>query len=242
MCPVVIGHPYKQKCIIQGISGTKQQHLDLTVLSKLGLLLINWNCTTNASAGELFFLKIESPPNKSIDEHGYWEITNGHVIQSGYLSQIIFRWGKFISTSALMKKRSPEMFFSDQCPGVLTLACKLGKDIMVQRWATSARASKRRTAKHAPCSKMLNVCVVIYLKSRVSVSHIPAWVVGPALVYCWPTVYDAGPTVNQRWANVSCLLGWYTIIKWLHFCHVGLTFKNYFTSISAILPLEGRGP
>ena len=29
----------------------------------------------------------------------------------------------------------------------------------------------------------------------------------PTLVYCWPTVYDVGPTVNQRWTNVSCLLG-----------------------------------
>ena len=31
--------------------------------------------------------------------------------------------------------------------------------------------------------------------------------VGPALVYYWPTAYDAGPIVNQRWAYVSCLLG-----------------------------------
>ena len=30
--------------------------------------------------------------------------------------------------------------------------------------------------------------------------------VGPALVYCWATVVDDGPTANQRWANVSCLL------------------------------------
>ena len=29
------------------------------------------------------------------------------------------------------------------------------------------------------------------------------WNVGPTLVYCLPDVYDAGPTVNQRWANVS---------------------------------------
>ena len=31
----------------------------------------------------------------------------------------------------------------------------------------------------------------------------------PTLVYCWPNVYDVGPTVNQRWANVSCLLCMY---------------------------------
>ena len=29
----------------------------------------------------------------------------------------------------------------------------------------------------------------------------------PMLVQCWSTVYDAGPTLNQQWDNVSCLLG-----------------------------------
>ena len=29
----------------------------------------------------------------------------------------------------------------------------------------------------------------------------------PILVQCWFTVYDAGPTLNQQWDNVSCLLG-----------------------------------
>ena len=33
------------------------------------------------------------------------------------------------------------------------------------------------------------------------------WDDGPTLVYCWPSVVDGGPTVNQRWAHVSCLLG-----------------------------------
>ena len=33
------------------------------------------------------------------------------------------------------------------------------------------------------------------------------WDVGPTLIYCWPTVYDVGPTVNQRRTNVSCFLG-----------------------------------
>ena len=33
------------------------------------------------------------------------------------------------------------------------------------------------------------------------------WDVGPTLVYCWVTVYDTDLTVNQRWANVSCVLG-----------------------------------
>ena len=29
----------------------------------------------------------------------------------------------------------------------------------------------------------------------------------PLLVYCWSTVYDAGPTLNQHWFKVPCLLG-----------------------------------
>ena len=31
--------------------------------------------------------------------------------------------------------------------------------------------------------------------------------VGTTLVYCWANVVDGGPTVHQRWANASCLLG-----------------------------------
>ena len=31
--------------------------------------------------------------------------------------------------------------------------------------------------------------------------------VDPALVYCRPNVYDAGPTVNQSWAGVARCLG-----------------------------------
>ena len=26
------------------------------------------------------------------------------------------------------------------------------------------------------------------------------------LFQCWPTVFDAGPTLKQRWLNASCLL------------------------------------
>ena len=39
------------------------------------------------------------------------------------------------------------------------------------------------------------------------------WLANPAntkhshkFVKCWPTIYDAGPTLNQPWVNVSCLL------------------------------------
>ena len=31
--------------------------------------------------------------------------------------------------------------------------------------------------------------------------------VDPVLVWGWPTVYDAGPTLKQHWLNVSCLQG-----------------------------------
>ena len=30
--------------------------------------------------------------------------------------------------------------------------------------------------------------------------------IGPALLYCWHTVDNVGPKVNQRWASVPCLL------------------------------------
>ena len=31
--------------------------------------------------------------------------------------------------------------------------------------------------------------------------------VEPVLVYCWPTVCDAAPTLNQNWLTVSYFLG-----------------------------------
>ena len=45
-----------------------------------------------------------------------------------------------------------------------------------------------------------------------------AWDIGQTLVYCWASVYDAGPTVSQRWANVSSLLGYtyyFPSCKWI---------------------------
>ena len=36
----------------------------------------------------------------------------------------------------------------------------------------------------------------------------------PLLYQCWPTVFDAGPTLKQHWVNVPCLLGWPVI----HLC------------------------
>ena len=37
------------------------------------------------------------------------------------------------------------------------------------------------------------------------------WDVDPALVYCWASVVNGGPTVNQRWANAS--IGQFVLIK-----------------------------
>ena len=34
-----------------------------------------------------------------------------------------------------------------------------------------------------------------------------SWDICPMLVWCWATVFDAGPTSNQHWVNVSCLIG-----------------------------------
>ena len=31
--------------------------------------------------------------------------------------------------------------------------------------------------------------------------------VDPMLVQCWPSVFNAGPTLYQRWINVSCSPG-----------------------------------
>ena len=33
------------------------------------------------------------------------------------------------------------------------------------------------------------------------------------LFQCWPTVFDAGPTLKQLWVNVPCLLGFGRLIN-----------------------------
>ena len=45
------------------------------------------------------------------------------------------------------------------------------------------------------------------VRSVLSVYHAggQTWDVDPMSVYCWPTVYDAEPTLAQYWATVSCL-------------------------------------
>ena len=55
------------------------------------------------------------------------------------------------------------------------------------------------------------------------------WGVRPTLVYCWPTVVDVGPTVNQRWANVSCLLGTRSVGRVL----CGFLINSYMTQYTA---------
>ena len=41
------------------------------------------------------------------------------------------------------------------------------------------------------------------------------WFIGPKLFWCWPTVYDVGPTSKQHWLNVSYLLGKFTTRDWI---------------------------
>ena len=64
-------------------------------------------------------------------------------------------------------------------------------------------------AKRGICAKnptVISVLEVINLVRRYTTAQ-QTGDVGPALVHCWTTVYDVGPKVNQRWTNVSCLLG-----------------------------------
>ena len=46
----------------------------------------------------------------------------------------------------------------------------------------------------------------------------------PTQIYCWPIVYDVGPTVKQRWANVSWLLKRTDRLRWLRL-QVEVTLK-----------------
>ena len=37
----------------------------------------------------------------------------------------------------------------------------------------------------------------------------------PFLIQCWPTVFDAGPTLNQHRVNLSCVLGYHITLLYL---------------------------
>ena len=50
----------------------------------------------------------------------------------------------------------------------------------------------------------------------------------PMLFQCWPTVFDAGPTLKQHWVNASCLLGIY------YFIHSFIQSSNTRTTMSII--------
>ena len=53
--------------------------------------------------------------------------------------------------------------------------------------------------------------LIEYLISRTAHSHHPhtqqTQGVEPMLIYCWPTVYDGGPTLKQHWFNALRFLG-----------------------------------
>ena len=58
----------------------------------------------------------------------------------------------------------------------------------------------------SPKRPMFSVSVLVHTTPcRMLRLYMHRWVVGPMLVYCWASVVDGGPTVNQRWANVPCL-------------------------------------
>ena len=50
---------------------------------------------------------------------------------------------------------------------------------------------------HFPRMLLYRLLLLILMSSQ------QTWNIGPTLVYCWANVVDGGPTVNQRWANVS---------------------------------------
>ena len=59
--------------------------------------------------------------------------------------------------------------------------------------------------------------------------------VHPMLAQCWPTVFDAGPTLHQHWLNFSCSLGYHSVncqlkgrttIWWCQFHALWVTPRN----------------
>ena len=86
---------------------------------------------------------------------------------------------------------------------VLCVFCIIGKLGIFVLFKSGADAGRR-------------LYVIAWLFDRISVvSSVPCTLsqqtrdFDPMLFQCWPTVYDAGPTLNKHWANVSCLLGYH---------------------------------
>ena len=50
------------------------------------------------------------------------------------------------------------------------------------------------------------------------------WDIEPMLGWCWPIIYDAGPTSTQHRFNVACLLGYNHTISWCLYSNQ--TWKN----------------
>ena len=51
----------------------------------------------------------------------------------------------------------------------------------------------------------------------------------PMLFYCWPTVFDAGPTSKQHWINVSCFQDKY---------HCTLSLKETPDHVPGLIPIN----
>ena len=57
------------------------------------------------------------------------------------------------------------------------------------------------------CDPYVAIKITAYIDIYCNLTSKQTWGVGPTLVYSWANVVVGGPTINQRWANASCLLG-----------------------------------
>ena len=76
----------------------------------------------------------------------------------------------------------------------------------IQHWTVVSVGSVVSTVYKLALSRcLLNVGYFMLAEVRTHTQQ--TQYVEPMLVYCWFTVYDAEPTINQHWPNVLCLLG-----------------------------------
>ena len=58
-----------------------------------------------------------------------------------------------------------------------------------------------------------------------------SWHVGPMLIYCWATVWNAGPAMYQHWLVVSCCLFTTPVRRAPHFKHHFFSFFKIYNHI-----------
>ena len=64
------------------------------------------------------------------------------------------------------------------------------------------KAGRSKQVQHKLISSFLTLCLLCQYK----VSTQKTQDIDSMLVQCWASVVDDGPTLNQHWVNVSCLL------------------------------------